>query len=220
MPKVSDKYYEEKKNIIMDAALELTREIPLYQITMSDIIRKLKCSQGMIYKYYKSVDEIYIDLMNRETRDIEFVNQIDSILESTESEEYKLESLFQALGGYILAVQEKIGGKFLYEIQVRYAFDEKKQTELLPHLIYKKNMMYFQMATINHLVQGIETGVFGVRRTLENIANYVGTAIDGIINYSALQGDICEEKVRNDVLTMFEMLSTHMLCDIIINKER
>ena len=194
MPKVSDKYYEEKKNIIMDAALELTREIPLYQITMSDIIRKLKCSQGMIYKYYKSVDEIYIDLMNRETRDIEFVNKIDSILESDEREEYKLESLFQVLGNYILAVQEKIGGKFLYEIQVRYAFDEKKQTELLPHLIYKKNMMYFQMATINHLVQGIEMGVFCVKRPLENIANYVGTAIDGIINYSALQGDICEER--------------------------
>ena len=81
MPKVTQEYIEEKKNSIMDCTKKLIKDIPLYQLTMRDIIKQIGFSQGLIYRYYEGLDEIFVDLMNRETRDVELVGHIDSILE-------------------------------------------------------------------------------------------------------------------------------------------
>lgn len=90
------------------------------------------------------MDEIYVNLMNREIQDINFKDNINQIICKEESASKILAQLFMELANYILLVQEKISGKFYFEILVSYAFDEEKQKKLLSTLLYKQNLVYFQ----------------------------------------------------------------------------
>lgn len=211
MPKVTVQYIEEKKNIIMDCTRDLMREVPLYQITMSDIIKKVGCSQGMIYRYYQGVDEIYVNLMNRETKDMPFRDKIDEILEKEENHSIKIEQLFQELGNYILDVQDRIGGKFYYELQVTYAFDKKKQKDLLPTLLFKQNLLYFQEKVVEFLLAGREDGIFSSETSIQTIVSYAGSVIDGIGNFAALREESDAKNNRDEVLAMFKILSNQVL---------
>lgn len=211
MPKVTVQYIEEKKNIIMDCTRELMKEVPLYRITMSDIIKKVGCSQGMIYRYYQGVDEIYVNLMNRETKDIPFRDKIDEILEKEENYSIKIEQLFQELGNYILDVQDRIGGKFYYELQVTYAFDKKKQRDLLPTVLFKQNLLYFQEKVVEFLLAGREDGIFRAETSIQTIVLYAGSVIDGIGNFAALREEIDAKNKRDEVLSMFQILSNQVL---------
>ena len=49
MPKVSDAYFEKKRNEILDAAYAVAMEKPVYTVSMRDIIQRSGLSQGGIY---------------------------------------------------------------------------------------------------------------------------------------------------------------------------
>lgn len=71
MPKVSQEYLDNKRNAIVSAALKVCKSKPLYQITMKDIIRESGVSQGGIYRYFKSIDEILVEVINRSSSNID-----------------------------------------------------------------------------------------------------------------------------------------------------
>lgn len=210
MPRVSQQYLEEKKNMIMDATLELVKEIPLYKLTMSDIIRKLECSQGMIYRYFQGVDEIYVCLMNREIQDIELKKHIDEIIESDRTDKDKLDALFQELGSYTLEVLNRIGGKFLYELQVRYVFDMEKKELWLPQLLIKQNFMYFQQKCVEYVVMRVQQGVFHLRVPIEDLVLYAGVNIDGILYYAETEADGDNSKIAEQIFTLSKMLAQYI----------
>lgn len=214
MPKVSEQYLEDKKNQIMDCAWELMREIPLYRITMRDIIKKLGCSQGLIYRYYQSVDEIYANLMNREIQDMDFKSRIAAILQKEEKPEIIIAQLFQELGKYMIEVQQKLGGKFFYELQVEYAFDEEKKRELLSTLLYKQNMVYFQEQILAYIWEQLQKRVLRLKKptlSIKKLAVFAGAAIDGIGNYAALTGRDNVMAIQEEILELFALLSSQMI---------
>lgn len=214
MPKVSEQYLEDKKNQIMDCAWELMREIPLYRITMRDIIKKLGCSQGLIYRYYQSVDEIYANLMNREIQDMDFKSRIAAILQKEEKPEIIIAQLFQELGKYMIEVQQKLGGKFFYELQVEYAFDEEKKRELLSTLLYKQNMVYFQEHILAYIGEQLQKRVLRLKKptlSIKKLAVFAGAAIDGIGNYAALTGRDNVMAIQEEILELFALLSSQMI---------
>lgn len=65
MPKVSKEYFESKRKIILDAALKVFSKKPSYTVSMKDIIKESKLSQGGVYKYYSNIDDIIISLINK-----------------------------------------------------------------------------------------------------------------------------------------------------------
>ena len=66
MPKVTEEYLESRRNFILDCAAKVIREKPLYEMTMKGIIKETKLNQGAIYRYYSSLEEIYISIANRD----------------------------------------------------------------------------------------------------------------------------------------------------------
>lgn len=215
MPKVTKEYIEEKKNSIMDCTKELIKDIPLYQLTMRDIIKKIGFSQGLIYRYYQGLDEIFVDLMNRETRDIELEEQIDRLLEQGNNHQEKLNQLFEILGNYIMEVQQRVGGKFYYEIAASYAFDKVKREKYLPCLIFKQNLMMFQEKIVDYILKNVETGVFKPSLPLEVIITYVGVTIDGISYHSALLEENDIERVREEIMLLFKILADYLTSNLL-----
>ncbi len=77
MPKVSEEYYEKKRREIIDAAYRVCVRKPIASIEMKDIIAETGFSHGVIYRYYKDLDEVFKDLIIT----INSENRIDGRLE-------------------------------------------------------------------------------------------------------------------------------------------
>jgi len=63
--KMAYKKSEEKREIILNAALRVFQKKGYKNVSMTDIIQKSKISKGGIYLYFKSVREIFETLMNQ-----------------------------------------------------------------------------------------------------------------------------------------------------------
>ena len=85
MPKVSNAYKEEKNTQILDAALNIFMNKPLYEITMLDVVNKLGASKGGVYRYFTDIDHIIVTLINRETEELDYRADIDRIISTTDS---------------------------------------------------------------------------------------------------------------------------------------
>lgn len=204
MPKVTEQYYKEKKNQILDVAFEIVREIPLYEVTMRDIIKKVGCSQGMIYRYYNNVDEIFVDLMNREIENIDFEDPLSEIFRSERSSIVMIKDAFSLLGQYIVQVQSRIGGKFYYEIQARYMFDEAKKEKILSQLVIKQNMNYFQTTITTYIMENIKNKILKPTISMDMLVLYTSVMVDGIGNQMALG----QNEYNN---RMFDMLGAYVI---------
>lgn len=213
MPRVNKEYLIEKKNCILDCAMEIMQEKPLYQITMRDIIKKMGVSQGAIYRYYSGLEEIFMELMNRETAKITILEEMNHIVEKDCNEAEKLKLMFIELGRYIIEVEESIGGKFYFEFLVHFAFDKKNQLEVLSNLNYKQNLMAAQGIMIQYIYQMVQEGKFQPIYPMDSIVSYVSVTIDGISNDYALM--IGAKQVQSsavmDPKIMFQMLGECVL---------
>jgi AcrR family transcriptional regulator len=63
MPKVSDAYKEERRAALLDSALHCFAEKGYAATTIDDIVRHAKVSKGAIYNYFKSKEEIFLQIL-------------------------------------------------------------------------------------------------------------------------------------------------------------
>ncbi|MFW6288114.1 MAG: TetR/AcrR family transcriptional regulator [bacterium] len=120
MPKVSEDYVKKKKDSIVAAALKVCKEKPLYEITMTDIIKETGLSQGGIYRYFSNLDEILIEVINKANSNINYKDDIDEILAKRYSAAEKINDMLNFLGKYIKE-NVKTMGKFQFELTVLLA---------------------------------------------------------------------------------------------------
>lgn len=93
MPKVSEQYKEEKKNIILQSALHCFGEKGYEATIIDDIVRESKLSKGAIYNYFNSKEEIYLQLLKNSTED--FFMEVHSEYGKRKSAAEKLRFLFE-----------------------------------------------------------------------------------------------------------------------------
>ncbi|MBO8157585.1 MAG: TetR/AcrR family transcriptional regulator [Bacillaceae bacterium] len=67
MPKVSEEYKEKKRNQILDSAMDCFAEKGYKNTTMDDIVKQSGMSKGALYNYFKSKEDIYLSLLERNT---------------------------------------------------------------------------------------------------------------------------------------------------------
>ena len=80
MPKVSEEYYEKKRREIVDAAYRVCTRKPITSIEMKDIIAETGFSHGVIYRYYKELDEVFKDLIVTINSENKIDDRLDEIL--------------------------------------------------------------------------------------------------------------------------------------------
>ena len=80
MPRVSEEYYEKKKQEIVDAAFRVCSRKPVTSIVMNDVIAETGFSHGVVYRYYKDLDDIFRDLVIRINSQNQISEKLDNIL--------------------------------------------------------------------------------------------------------------------------------------------
>lgn len=214
MPKVTDQYLTDKRNFIIECTGKILKEKPLYLVSMRDIIKKAGFSQGVIYRYYAGLDEIYVDYLNRHTTNIRLEQQIDALLYSEQAESEILSECFSVMGEYIEELMNSIAGKTFFELMVLYAYDIKKRNAIFPKLRLKQSLEYAQQKIIEYVLRNIETGVFHPQVPVQSIIRFTGSFIDGIAQsmvFGTSRDDSHNPEPASDIPEMFQLLAKAVL---------
>lgn len=214
MPKVTDEYITDKRNLILECTNEILKEKPLYLITMRDIIKKAGFSQGVIYRYYMNLDEIYVDFINKHTTYNILEQRIDALLSSEQAEKIILAECFIAMGEYIEELLKSVVGKTFFELMVLYAYDLEKRAVIFPKLKFKQSLEYTQQKIVKYILCNVEKGVFYPQIPISSIVLFVSCFIDGLAQSVAINtkdgGNKNSEQVL-DIPEMFKVLAKSVI---------
>lgn len=212
MPKVTDEYLAGKRNFILECTNEILEEKPLYQITMRDIIKKAGFSQGVIYRYYANIDEIYMDLINKNPISNLLEQRIDYLVSSEQTIKSVVSDCIVSIGEYIEELLKSIGGKTCFELLVTYAYDAEKRNAIFPKLQFKQSLEYAQNKIVEYLMQKIQQGVLQTSISVDSIIMFTGISIDGIMQSVAMNTvENAEDKTIVDVPEMFQTLAKALI---------
>lgn len=206
MPKVTDEYLVDKKNYILKCTGEILKIKPLYSVTMRDIIKKAGFSQGIIYHYYASLDEIYIDYINKNTTYNLLEQNIDLLLNSELTEKEIISECIIAIGRYIEELLTSVGGRTCFELTVFYAYDFEKRAAIFPKLKFKQSLAYAQDKVLEYVLSNIEKGIFHPQIPIRSIVMFINSFIDGIAQ-SAATGTAKGPDGSGDISDMFMTLA-------------
>lgn len=180
MPKVKQEYFNHKKGTILDAALAVCKRKPLHQITMKDIIRQSGVSQGGIYRYYKNVDEILVEVMNRSfTNNADFSQMVDNAVTSSKTSTEAVKNLFSLLAEYMNDNATTLG-KFQFELMELVAYSPERIKNMSVQNRHVEGTQYFTNQLFTVIRNGVSAGEFLPVQPLDDIICFTSTSIDGI----------------------------------------
>ena len=138
MPKVNQEYFENKRKIILEAAMRVFQRKPAYSVTMKDIVKESGLSQGGVYKYYSNIDKIVVALLN--TSNIT-VNPKELLNEYMDDPEKAIFELFDAFRRFFFITAKEFG-KMMFELQA-FFFNNKERLQTLKDNINKNLILHY-----------------------------------------------------------------------------
>ncbi len=219
MPKVSEDYLNSKRESIIEAALSLCKTMPLYQITMRDIIKRIGSSQGGIYRYFPDIDAILVEVYNRCNPNADYRNNIDNIIENSKSHKEAVEELFSFSNRYLLENLNTVG-KFIYELGVLMSTQPVRGRKIQSKIKDGQNGQYFIQKLYQVIREGISEGEFHPVIQENDILSFISIAIDGIIFDGSLL--LCYKvpqigEVPFDITKLIETLKTAVMLMLNVN---
>ncbi len=220
MPKLKEEDFEARKNFILDNTFKLALENPLNTISIRDIIKECEVSQGYIYRYFKNIDEIYIELINREIDCDGIRENVDNIFKSTDLPEKVIFEYMTFLNQYVL--DNILGiGKVYYELTSMYANDLNKLQQFLKCCNVSSEYMYMNNEFFSYLKNKMDIGYFKTKTDVKDIQDYVTTFFDGLTRNLILSKYFSGDQILNQDAfnkdTLVNMLYMSLIC--LLNSE-
>lgn len=176
MPKVNEEYFENKRKIILEAAMNVFLKKPAYSVTMKDIVKESKLSQGGVYKYFSNIDEIVVSLLNSNEIDINPKSIIDKYYDEPEKAIFELLETFKKF----FFVTAKEFGKIMFELQPIF-FNDKERFEKLKKNINKDLNLHFWLTELFVFIdRKIEEKYFNPITEPSNIYMQIIVTVGGI----------------------------------------
>ena len=159
--------FKSSKETIVTVALRVFGRLGVYKTTMNDIARAAKKGRRTIYQYFKSKEEVYEAVLERETANM--IKPMKAIVDSELSSEEKLRQYAHQRINSIYGIANnhhafKVG--FIHNdkviIKLRKRFDNA-DTELLTAVIKEgKENETFKIDDVELTVKNIQVGLRGM----------------------------------------------------------
>ena len=208
MSKVNEEYFEVKKKEIINAAFEVCKRKPAYDVTMSDIVAETGLSQGGVYKYYNNIYSVYAALIDEANLVGDQKEKIDKIMASKFKPETKLKKLFSVSEDFFSEMLLSYN-KILFELGTfciqnpeydKRINGETKVTPVFPYLASRVAEL---------IVSETASGYFKPVLPVEDILNFLVSSFDGIIRDVTLNK--CYNVQSEDIAVLDEKKLIHSL---------
>ena len=202
MPKLSEEKWEAKKDEIIKIAFELFFSKGYSSVSVNDIIKEAKISKGGFYTYFKSKQEVFVEIVKRS--DVKKANIVKELSkEMTPTEKVRV-YIYTRLSSF-LDEENRKWAKFASEFWSSVNGDE----EMDKMANERFNIFFSHIDSI--LREGIETGEFSNLIDINSYIYLMMSTIDGIaFMTSVMKQPLTEEKISVAIdvllnyLTMFK----------------
>jgi AcrR family transcriptional regulator len=195
-PIVSDEYKEKKKREILKSALACFAKKGFEAATIDDIVAHSGISKGAIYNYFKSKDEIYLELMGANTRRI--LEELTSELSRQKTAYEKMEYLFSVYLDRDLTVKRNIENSV---VQFEFKLHSSRSEELIS-ILNDRRKEYFIPLIAEILSEGQLSGEFAKDFNPELYADIFWSLIDGV-SLQIVYGDYPYKSVLTEMKNMY-----------------
>ncbi len=181
MPKVTEEYIKNKKQMIVETAYKLCLQKTVSTVTMQDVINASGLSQGGIYRFYKDIDEIFKDMITELRRKANIKLQIDDIFSTAEEDGAKviIHKIFELLGDYM--TKELMGiVKINFELSVLTMNAPDRVEKILGDQKEVGNFEYIFLRTTQYFREEIAQGRMKMRVSEEQLLSYIASSYNGI----------------------------------------
>lgn len=181
MPKVTEEYINNKKNLIIRAAYDLCIRKTVSTVTMQDIINETGLSQGGIYRFYKDIDEIFKEMLIDNRQRVTIKPKIDEIFKDMESKGIKeiMHKVFEVLGDFM--TDELMGiVKINFELSVLSMNAPHRVEKIIGEIEGTGNFEYLFFKVSQYLKQCIMNGDAKPKVSFEELLTYMTTTYNGI----------------------------------------
>lgn len=184
MPKVSEEYFEKKRKEILDAAYRVCVRKPITSVVMNDIIAETGFSHGVIYKYYKDLDDVLTDLVISINSENKIDDKLDRILAEAESKNW--EDVIRDVGDMLAENLVEVGTdvlKFSLYSDI-LAMSEPERVSRIAGKLGNENqspLIYLVTAMAGFLDKVIKEEGLKPAKSVEDIIQFI------IVNYHGIQ---------------------------------
>ena len=216
MPKVSEEYFKKKKNDILDAAFRACLKKPVASIEMKDVIEETGFSHGVVYKYYKDLDEILTDLVIRINSENRIDGELQSILNQYDTTKWEL--AVRAVSELLAKDMRKAGRDILkvslYSDTLAMS-DPERVSRIVSNLGREGQspLVYLVAMMHEYLNKVIEKEKLCPIRSVEEIIEFMIVTFHGVQSGFVLSGYLGEEHMKGKYSpeTMFSCLADSVI---------
>lgn len=195
-PIVSESHKEKKKKEILTSALACFAKKGFQVATIDDIVVHSGISKGAIYNYFKSKDEIYLELMNSTTQETYELLMKDLSIYNRASE--KINYLFDVYLAADGTNEDTLGKTIVHNEFKLYAARNK---ELIGTLTSRRDQYFIELFA-GVIKEGKQSGEFKHHLNPEIMANVFWSMIDGV-NIQTIYNDYPDKQVLTEMKQMF-----------------
>lgn len=194
-PKVSEAYKEERRAALLKSALHCFAEKGYQATTIDDIVRHANASKGGVYHYFKSKEDIYLQLMSDSTE--RFFRLLQEIFTQAGSAADKLRHLITGVKSIPMSAEDRR----VVNVHLEFWLFAQRQEELrsLMEQRYERFLNFFA----DILEEGKQKGEFRADLDTKTASMLFWGLRDGL----GLHFSVVEEKGSGDhLLREFERL--------------
>ncbi|MCL2438203.1 MAG: TetR/AcrR family transcriptional regulator [Coriobacteriia bacterium] len=179
MPKVSKDYRERKKQEIIAAAIAVCQAKPVYEVTLRDVVKECGISQGSIYNYFSSIDEIFAEIVNHAYGAHQIASQVATIATSEIAPGKKILEIL-SLMGKLVDVMTTEYGTILYELNGLYTRNPKRATQFTSKVKVSDDTNAALTTIMSIIEEGTARGIFSTDIPKEHFFLLLETSAQGI----------------------------------------
>ena len=214
MPKVKEEYFENKKNLIIDATYRVCLRKPVAMVTMSDVIEESGLSQGGIYRFYRNLDEILSDMITRMRGEYNFVDSLEEVTGnkklSFEETTYRIcDILRDIMEKHLMDIQ-----KINFDLTVLAINDPERAAAIIAGARGRGNFAYLNKVVMPVLVEASKKNKLKPKDDPEKILKYISASYTGIEMNCILSACYGNELVNVACRPkeMFDVLAKAIIC--------
>ena len=184
MPKVKQEHFVKRANQIVDGALRVCKTKPTHEVTLRDVVKECGISQGGMYCYFTSIDEIFVEILNRAYGEFQFIEAASKIFDSDKPlMELITETL--ALCGKLTDEMNAKYGRTLYEISDIFDADPERVVKVIDRIKVSNDTNAAISKLISIIDQEVVHGAVKLKLPKEQIKLLIGLISQGIVRTTA-----------------------------------
>ncbi|WP_223700442.1 TetR/AcrR family transcriptional regulator [Sutcliffiella deserti] len=200
-PVVSDEYKEKKRKRILESALACFAEKGFQVATMDDIVKDSGISKGAIYNYFKSKEELYIELMNEKSnKSFEILREN---LEKLPTAKERLSHFFE-----VFRSQVKVNPNWENTSMVHIEFWlSSVRNELTKDFMFNRYQNVYKKILTDVIQYGVDRAEFSKSTDIDFVGNVYWSSFDGICFYQCvMENDELYVRLVNQLETVINLM--------------